>query len=141
MNVVIKKNIPINWEDLSKMYLNSEMGEKSPEKLRMVFENSQHCYYAFDGDRLIGAARAFSDGNDCVVVCDVGVLTELQGKGVGKLLMNEMMKDIAKYERKMLFATVGKEGFYEKFGFGMMTTGMCIFKDQNVAIENGYIKQ
>ena len=51
------------------------------------------------------------------------------------------MSQIPPHERVMLFCTPGLEQYYEEFefGFGKMTTGMCMFKDQKDAISSGYI--
>ncbi len=129
-----------DWEALSGLYERTGFSKKSIARLKNVFGNSQYQVFAYQNNVLIGAARAFTDGGDCAVICDVSVSEELQGKGIGKEMTARLLEMIGPHERVMLFSTLGKEGFYKQFGFGLMTTGMCLFKNQKGAIEVGYIE-
>lgn len=40
---------------------------------------------------------------------------------------------------EILYANVGKEGFYRKLGFCPMKTAMAIFSDKRQALEKGWI--
>lgn len=131
----------LDWQALSDLYERAPLGNKTVARLKTVFAKSQYKSFALDGAKLVGAARAFSDTLDCAVVCDVAVLPEYQGKGVGRQVMQNLMDDMGSYERIMLFATIGKEAFYKQFGFGLMTTAMCIYKDQESSVENGYVAE
>lgn len=129
-----------SWEDLSSLYQATNFGFKSQERLKKVFENSQYVSFAYHDDELIGASRAFSDGGDCAVICDMAVLPEFQGKGIGSQLLKNVLNSIGnQYHRIMLYATLGKESFYKQHGFHLMTSAMCIFKNQEKAIEHGYV--
>jgi len=128
-----------DWGVLATLYAEAGMGEKSEERLNRVFSNSQFQSFLYIEDKLVGVARAFSDGGDCAVVCDVSISPVYQGKGLGRSLMKHLMSLIPPHERIMLFCTAGLETYYEEFGFGKMTTGMCIFKNQANAIKTGYI--
>lgn len=74
------------------------------------------------GDRTIGMARAIGDGLYYLIV-DVVVDKEYQGKGLGKVLIDEISKEV--YDRTqvgqkasiILISMQGKEAFYEKCGF------------------------
>ncbi|MEM7406971.1 MAG: GNAT family N-acetyltransferase [Pseudomonadota bacterium] len=127
------------WAELSRLYDRAGFVGKTESRLKRVFGHSQYQSYAYDGDTLVAVGRAFSDGGDCAVVCDVAVTPNLQGKGIGKGLVKHLLDQIPPHERIMLFATLGIESLYEQFGFGVMTTGMCRFKDQLQAIRSGLI--
>ena len=70
----------------------------------------------------IGMARTIGDGLYYLVV-DVVVNKDYQGKGIGKILIEEIVKDIynkMKEGQKVsinLMSMQGKEEFYEKCGF------------------------
>ncbi len=128
-----------NWSELSALYLDAGMGLKTEERLARVFGNSEFQSFLYIKDQLIGAARAFTDGGDCAVVCDVSILKAYQSQGLGKKITSHLMSQIPPHERIMLFCTPGLEPYYEEFGFGKMTTGMCMFKNQQDAISAGYI--
>ena len=128
-----------DWESLSLLYENTGFSKKPVKRLKKVFGNSQFQVFAFNQKELIGAARAFTDGGDCAVVWDVAVAEGMQGKGIGAEMTSRLLKMMGPHERVMLFSTLGKESFYKQFGFGLMTTGMCLFKDQKGAIDAGYV--
>lgn len=140
MEIEFKNNLPNeSWSELSALYLDAGLGFKSEERLARVFGNSEFQSFLYIEGQLVGAARAFTDGGDCAVVCDVSILKAYQSKGLGKKIITHLMSQIPPHERVMLFCTPGLEKYYEEFGFGKMTTGMCMFKDQKDAILSGYI--
>ena len=73
-------------------------------------------------NKTIGMARTIGDGLYYLVV-DVVVNKDYQGKGIGKILIEEIVKDIynkMKEGQKVsinLMSMQGKEEFYEKCGF------------------------
>ena len=75
------------------------------------------------GDEPIGMARVITDYGSQVLIADVIVRPEYQGRGVGKEMMRKVMEYIrdstSPGQRKTvtLNAAKGKEGFYKPFGF------------------------
>lgn len=73
-------------------------------------------------DKIVGMARAIGDGLYYLIV-DVIVDKEHQGNGIGKMLIEEIVKDVynkTKVGQKAsinLISMQGKEAFYEKCGF------------------------
>lgn len=73
-------------------------------------------------DKAIGMARAIGDGLYYLIV-DVIVDKEHQGNGIGRILIEEIVKDIYNKTKEGQKASInlismkGKEEFYEKFGF------------------------
>ena len=76
------------------------------------------CVYS--DDEIIGMARVVGDGS-YYTVYDVVTKQEYQGKGVGKILMTEVVKWYKSIEDDDTYLYVGasdnREGFYQKFGF------------------------
>ncbi|MEW5804165.1 MAG: GNAT family N-acetyltransferase [bacterium] len=72
-------------------------------------------------NKLIGCGRVVGDGGLYFYVQDIIVLPEHQGKGYGKLIMDEIMSYINRKARKGafigLFSAKGIERFYRKYGF------------------------
>lgn len=74
-------------------------------------------------DEVIGMARVVGDGGFVNYLADVIVTTDHQGKGIGRLIMERIIKyaesSLPKGGRSLvcLFAAKSKEPFYEKFGF------------------------
>jgi GNAT superfamily N-acetyltransferase len=76
---------------------------------------------AKDGDITIGIGRVIGDGSITFYIQDVIVDADYQGRGIGKRIMEYIMRFIASKATPGavvgLMAAKGKEGFYEKFGF------------------------
>lgn len=73
-------------------------------------------------DKTVGMARAIGDGLYYLIV-DVVVDKEYQGNGIGKILIEEIVKDVYNKTKEGQKASInlismqGKEAFYEKCGF------------------------
>jgi len=129
----------IDWQALSDLYRSTPLGNKRPEDLITAFTNSKFRCFVFAQGRLVGVGRALADGVDCSYICDVAVLPDYQGLGIGGEIVSRLVELSRGHRKIILYACPGKESFYKKFGFGRMRTAMAIFEDQDQAIENGLI--
>ena len=129
----------IDWQALSALYRRAPLGDKSPDWLREAFANSRYrCFVHVDGE-IVGAGRALGDGVDCAYLCDIAVLPEHQGAGLGQAIVQRLV-DLARGHRKIiLYAVPGREPFYRRFGFRRMRTAMAIFADPARAAADGYL--
>src|ERR1700742_3363012 len=76
------------------------------------------CFGAYADGRQVGFARVVSDFATFGYLADVFVLTEHRGKGVGKLLMANILKHPQLQGlRRFLLATKDAHGLYAQFGF------------------------
>lgn len=66
-----------------------------------------------------------------------------QGKGYGKLLMQAASEQLRPFGKTFIYSVVDKVGFYRRFGFEMLTTGMvCASAESLLRMrEQGYICQ
>jgi len=86
-------------------------------------QNSAFIITAVHDEKVVAFARVVSDGGYVVIVAEVAVLPEYQGKGIGTTMMQKVMDYVNNYLQEGqhvivgLFASTGKENFYEKFGF------------------------
>jgi len=76
------------------------------------------CFGLFDGGRQVGFARVVTDRATYAYLCDVYVLEEYQGRGLGTWMMRELMThpDLQGLRRWAL-VTRDAHGLYEKVGF------------------------
>ena len=130
----------IKWEDLSNLYKIAPLGDKSPDKLELVFNNSMFKYFVYDGEKLVGVGRALADGFDCSYICDVAIHPDYQGRGLGKAIIKKLVEDSKEHQKILLYAVPTKEPFYTKFGFRRMKTAMAIFKRQEWEREKGLVE-
>jgi len=76
------------------------------------------CFSLFDSGRQIGFARVVTDRATFAYLCDVFVLEEYTGRGLGKWLMHELQShpDLQGI-RRFVLVTRDAHGLYEQFGF------------------------
>lgn len=131
----------IDWKEMSDLYRRAPLGNKSAVDLKTVFSNSQFKCFLFDSNKLIGAGRALADGVDCSYICDIALLPEYQGKGLGGKILSYLIEKSKGHKKIILYSVPGREDFYKKFGFKRMSTAMAIFDNQEWASDVGLINE
>jgi ribosomal protein S18 acetylase RimI-like enzyme len=130
MNIRIQNDcLNINWDNIPEILRKVGMGYHETEMHKKAFENSYAVVFVFSDDKLIGFGRAISDGVYQAGLYDIAVLPDFQGKGIGSLIVENILKAISNCN-VILYAATGKEKFYEKLGFRKMKTGMALFVDK-----------
>ncbi|MGE4542782.1 MAG: GNAT family N-acetyltransferase [Pedobacter sp.] len=131
----------INWVELSELYKIAPLGTKLPDDLELVFSNSKFKCFVYRGKLLIGAGRALADGKDCSYICDIAIHPAYQGRGLGKQIVENLVRLSRGHKKIILYANPGKEGFYAALGFKRMNTAMAIFQNETEMLENGTISE
>ncbi|HVF47035.1 MAG TPA: GNAT family N-acetyltransferase [Pyrinomonadaceae bacterium] len=92
--------------------------DRTLEQTRAAIENSL-CFGVFAGSRQVGFGRVVTDFATFAYVGDVFVSTDLRGQGLGKWLMETMVKHPELQGlRRWVLATRDAHALYEQFGFG-----------------------
>ena len=92
------------------------------EQAESGLQNS-HVIYFRDKEKAIALGRVIWDHGYSILISDVIVAPEYQGKGLGRKLMEEIMAYIRSLLKPgyrimiSLMAAENKQGFYKKFGF------------------------
>ena len=95
----------------------------SLEQTKLAMENTLFRVSVFDGDKIIAMSRMIGDKGLCYYIKDVIVKPEYQGKGIGRMMIDELLKFVDDNGIKgtgifvELCAMPDKIPFYEKFGF------------------------
>jgi GNAT superfamily N-acetyltransferase len=76
---------------------------------------------AWDGERLVGLARALSDGHLSAYVEDVMIHERYRRSGVGDRIMARLLEEVGDVETVILFCEPSLSKFYEKSGFRKTT--------------------
>ena len=93
----------------------------------------------YSKDKLVGIGRVVGDGRIVFFLKDIIVHPEFQNKGVGTLLVMNLLNQIKKigcdHAYIGLMSTSGTENFYERFGFikrpnGTFGSGMVMFVEK-----------
>jgi len=141
MNTLTWKNSQeqVDWTALQELYRIAPLGDKPAKNLEIVFSNSRYKCFVYDVNKVVGVGRALADGLDCSYICDVAIHPDYQGIGLGKKIIEELRELSAGHKKIILYANVGKEGFYQKLGFKQMNTAMAIFANGDHAITSGLL--
>ena len=103
--------------------------------LSTAIENSQPVISVWDRTKLIGIARATSDGIYRATIWDVVIHPEYRGIGLGSKLVETVLShpQIQKVERVYLMTT-HQQHFYEQIGFKQnSTTTMVLYQNSEHA--------
>lgn len=121
-NLKIKHN-ELTAEEFISLWESVWDGAPSLEQTKLAMQNTVFRVSVYDGDKAIAMARMIGDMGLCYYIKDVVVHPEYQGKGIGRTLINELLKYINDNGIKgtnvfvELAAVPNKMPFYEKFGF------------------------
>ena len=95
----------------------------SLEQTRLAMENTLFRVSVFDGDKIVAMARVIGDKGLDYYIKDVIVRPEYQSRGIGRMLIEELLKFVEDNGVSgtdifvELCAVPDKIPFYEKFGF------------------------
>lgn len=103
--------------------------ERSIEDLSIAVANSEPVVSVWDQERLIGFARATSDGIYRATIWDVVIHPDYRGAGLGRKLVETVLShpQMNRVERVYLMTT-HQQRFYERIGFeGNSSTTMVLY--------------
>jgi GNAT superfamily N-acetyltransferase len=85
-----------------------------------VLKSLEHslCFGLYHQEKQVGMARVITDHATFAYLCDVFVLEDYQGRGLGKYLMQTVLEypDFT-HLRRILLATKDAHGLYQQYGF------------------------
>ena len=92
--------------------------ERSDAELRTMLHGSDVVVSLWRGKRMVGFGRASSDGIYRAVLWDIVVAGDLQGRGLGRkvveaLLSSPRLRDV----ERLYLMTTNSAGFYQQLGF------------------------
>lgn len=76
---------------------------------------------------------------DCAYLSDIAVHPRHQGGGLGKAIVESLVRRAQGHRKILLYANPGKEGFYLRLGFKRMNTAMAMFADEATALATGVV--
>jgi ribosomal protein S18 acetylase RimI-like enzyme len=119
MVITYKVNKKIEPHQLAKLFKDS--GIRRPvddlNRLKKMIDNANLLVTAWDGEKLVGVARALSDQSYCCYLSDLAVDKEYQNNGIGQDLVNEIEKYIGEECTLILLSAPEAMDYYPKLGF------------------------
>ncbi len=102
--------------------------DRKIEDLKIAIERSEPVISARDGDRLIGFARATSDGIYRATIWDVVIDCDYQKLGLGRKLLETILSHpVMNRVERIYLNTTNQQNFYERIGFNHNTSTTMIF--------------
>ena len=83
------------------------------DKIRKIFENSTHVVFAIYDNKVIGFARALSDGVFNAIY-DLVVNKDFQNNQIGMYMLKHIIKEIGSLSCIHLISTIDNLEFYQK---------------------------
>lgn len=135
MNITFKTDkTNIDWQQVADVLRRSHLSDHTAEEQQLMFENSYAVVFVYDGDRIIGVARALSDGLCQAAIYNIALEKEYQGYGIGRELIGRLL-DQLKGQTIILYTHPKNIGLYEKLGFRRNKSAMCIFAGEPEHLE------
>lgn len=108
-------------EEYINLRIEAGMSGKSLEAARVGLGNSLFSVTIYDDSSLIAMGRIIGDGGAFFQIVDIAVKPAYQGRGLGKLVMREMMNYLSEHTYEgsyvSLIADEPADKLYEQFGF------------------------
>ena len=123
MNKLTIKHNELTAEEFISLWESVWDGASSLEQTRLAMEHTLFRVSVYDGERVVAMARMIGDMGLCYYIKDVVVRPEYQKQGIGRMLIDELLKYIQEHGVSgtdifvELCAMPDKIPFYEKFGF------------------------
>ena len=121
MNIIYTTDLP-EKNQYFKLFESTGWNKEYKLNKHKVFEtllNSWYIVSAYKEDKLIGFGRIISDGIMHALILDMIILPELQGNGIGSIILNKLKEKCISHNicDIHLFSANGKAGFYNKHEF------------------------
>ena len=89
----IKRDI-LTAEQFNILTESAGWGYSTIEQVEIALKNSLYTVCIIEGNKVIGMGRMIGDNSMSYFIKDVVVIPEYQGKGVGKLIINDILSYI-----------------------------------------------
>jgi GNAT superfamily N-acetyltransferase len=109
-----KMDIPVIHSYLTRSYWSEGI---SVETVARAIDGSM-CFGLFHGNKQIGVTRVITDKATFAYICDVFIDEDFRGKGLGKWLMETILKHQSLQGlRRITLTTRDAHGLYSQYGF------------------------
>ena len=113
----------VDWEEMKTILVEDDFDNgRSPEQLQRSFENSHSACIAYADGRIIGTARALSDGVCNAYIVDVWTYSPFRRQGVARTMLEKLLEGLP--GQHVYLFTDHAVGFYKKLGFEERPTGL-----------------
>ena len=120
MNPDIRVNAPVDVDQFLQLLRASTLAERRPVDDRACLEgmlrNANLVVSAWQDGQLVGISRAVTDFHYCCYVSDLAVDRRLQGRGIGRALLDATQQQLGPRCQLLLLAAPAADSYYEHIG-------------------------
>lgn len=126
--ITFKTGIIVKTEDVSDVFKMSGIKRPSDDlpRLQRMIDNADIMLSAWDGDKMIGLARAITDFSYCCYLSDLAISKEYQNFGIGKELVRLLQDRIGEEVVLLLLSSPSAMEYYPQIGFERIENGFRI---------------
>jgi len=124
-HITYKNDGNISAVQLAEVFRNSEIRRPVDDLDRMatMLKHANLIVTAWDGERLVGVARALTDFSYCCYLSDLAVDKNYQKRGIGEELIQRVRAGIGEQSMLLLLAAPEAMEYYPKVGFEAVSNG------------------
>ncbi len=121
MGIIYTADRVVAVHEFSDLLRRSTLAERRPVEdaacLAAMLRHANLIVTAWDGDVLVGIARALTDFAYCCYLADLAVDAACQHRGIGRELIRQVQAKLGDRAKIILLAAPKAEGYYPKLGF------------------------
>ena len=133
MDITYKPIEPVDYQKLRQLLIDTGWQKRVQDLSRFerMMQGASRTIAAFEGERVVGFARALFDGASNGYISTVAVADDKRRQGIGRELVKRLM-DVEEAEKItwVLRAGRGSEGFWERMGFKKSETAMEVVRKE-----------
>ena len=119
MGITYRISAPITTEQVIDLFRSSGIRRPidQPERIRRMLQHANLTITAWDGEKLVGIARALTDFSFCCYLSDLAVDKAYQRQRIGKELVRRVQEAIGEESMLLLLAAPEAREYYPHIGF------------------------
>lgn len=119
MAIEYKINIPLLSADVSGVFKSSGIKRPADDltRIQRMIDNADVNVSAWDGEKLVGIARAITDFAYCCYLSDLAVSKDYQKSGIGTELVNRLREHLGDEVSLLLLSAPTAMDYYPRIGF------------------------
>ncbi len=128
MVITYKVNAKLEPHQVSELFTDSGIRRPADDlnRIKKMLDNANLTISAWDGDKLVGIARALTDYSYCCYLSDLAVAKEYQEKGIGQELITEIRNHAGDESMILLLSAPEAMDYYPKVGFEKINNAFLI---------------
>jgi len=127
MSITYKRDAAIGALAVAELFQRSGLKRpEEPERLERMLRHANLIITAWDGERLVGLARALTDFGFCCYLSDLAVDKAYQKQRIGQTLIEYVSKAIGDESMLLLLSVADAMAYYPKVGFQKVENGWII---------------